>query len=437
MSQTLVAPLINNQPETTKGFHPSPPEDFEQAGLNDVQIEGLVLKFLLSRGLATGRSIANELGLPFGPFPEFLRTLKNQQILNYSNALTANDFIYSLTETGRTRAKRYHEECSYVGPAPVPFEEYVASVAAQSITLEQPKKDDLLRAFEDLMLTDEMLDMLGPAINSGRGFFLYGSPGNGKSSIAERVSRCFRSTVWIPKVIDIRGDLVRLFDLSAHEPVEKESSGLLLEEADDQRWIEIRRPRIVAGGELRMEDLEIHFDPVTKMSEAPLQMKSNNGTLLIDDFGRQRMPPIELLNRWIVPLEKRYDFLTLSNGKQIQVPFDQLILFSTNLEPRQLVDEAFLRRIPYKIEAGNPNEAAFRKMFEMFAHKLGFIGVDPSALDHLIKTHYLKASRPFRACHPRDLLLQVRSYCIYNDLPLEMKREYFDHAAKNYFTTIY
>jgi len=437
VSQTLVAPLINNQPETTKGFRPSPPEDFEQAGLNDVQIEGLVLKFLLSRGLATGRSIANELGLPFGPFPEFLRTLKNQQILNYSNALTANDFIYSLTETGRTRAKRYHEECSYVGPAPVPFEEYVASVAAQSITLEQPKKDDLLRAFEDLMLTDEMLDTLGPAINSGRGFFLYGSPGNGKSSIAERVSRCFRSTVWIPKVIDVRGDLVRLFDLSAHEPVEKESSGLLLEEADDQRWIEIRRPRIVAGGELRMEDLEIHFDPVTKMSEAPLQMKSNNGTLLIDDFGRQRMPPIELLNRWIVPLEKRYDFLTLSNGKQIQVPFDQLILFSTNLEPRQLVDEAFLRRIPYKIEAVNPNEAAFRKMFEMFAHKLGFTEVDPAALDHLIKTHYLKASRPFRACHPRDLLLQVRSYCIYNDLPLEMKREYFDHAAKNYFTTIY
>ncbi len=179
-----------------------------------------------------------------------------------------------------------------------------------------------------------------------------------------------------------------------------------------------------------MEDLEIHYDPITKLSEAPLQLKSNNGTFLIDDFGRQRMAPIELLNRWTVPLEKRYDFLCLHNGKQIRVPFDQLILFSTNLEPKQLVDEAFLRRIPYKIHAADPTEAMFREMFEMFAPKLGFPDVDQDALDYLIDRHYHQVDRPFRCCQPRDLLLQVRNYCIYNGLPLEMRPEYFDFAAR-------
>src|SRR5262249_10090502 len=213
-------------------------------------------------------------------------------------------------------------------------------------------------------------------------------------------------------------------------------SGILRDDDFDHRWIEIRRPTLIAGGELRMEDLEIHFDPVTKVSEAPLQLKSNNGTFLIDDFGRQRMAPIELLNRWTVPLEKRYDFLSLFNGKQICVPFDQLILFSTNLEPRQLVDEAFLRRIPYKIHASDPTEEAFREMFEMFAPMLGFAEVDEKSLDYLIDRHYYKAERPFRACQPRDLLLQIRNYCIYNNLPLEMKPKYFDFAAKNYFTVM-
>ncbi len=200
--------------------------------------------------------------------------------------------------------------------------------------------------------------------------------------------------------------------------------------------MEIRRPTIIAGGELRMEDLEIHFDPVTKISEAPLHMKSNNGTFLIDDFGRQRMAPIELLNRWIVPLEKRYDFLSLASGKKIRVPFDQLILFSTNLEPKNLVDEAFLRRIPYKINAADPTEVMFRQMFSIFAPKLGFPGVPAGALDYLVETHYKRVNRPFRCCQPRDLLLQVRNYCIYNDVPLELKDEYFDFAAGNYFTVM-
>ena len=240
-----------------------------------------------------------------------------------------------------------------------------------------PRKRTCAQAFSDLLIAEETLRLLGPAINSCRGLFLYGFPGNGKTSIAERITRCFGTTVWIPRVIYVEGQILKLLDMANHEPVEMERSTGLLDESDfDRRWIRIKRPTIVAGGELRMDDLEIHFDPVTKVSEAPLQLKSNLGTFLIDDFGRQRMQPIELLNRWIVPLEKRYDFLSLANGKKIRVPFDQLIIFSTNLEPRQLVDEAFLRRIPYKIEATNPTEEGFRKMIAALAAKLGFKDVD-------------------------------------------------------------
>jgi predicted ATPase with chaperone activity len=417
-------------------FRPKPISDFQEAGLNHAQVEGLILKFLLNIGVASGRRIADELGLPFGPFPEFLRQLKNMQIVAYTNAATANDYLYSLTDAGRTRARVYFDECSYVGTAPVPFEDYIKAVTAQTITAEQPKENDLRNAFSDLLISEEMFSVLGPAINSGRGMFLYGYPGNGKTSIAERITRCFGTTVWIPRVIDIEGQIIKLYDMANHEPILTRRSGLLRDDDFDHRWIEIKRPTLIAGGELRMEDLEIHYDPLTKICEAPLQLKSNNGTFLIDDFGRQRMAPIELLNRWIVPLEKRYDFLCMPNGKKIRVPFDQLILFSTNLEPKQLVDEAFLRRIPYKINATDPTEAMFRQMFDIFAPKLGFPGVDRAAIDYVIERHYRRVNRPFRCCQPRDLLLQVRNYCIYNDLPLELKPTYFDFAAGNYFTVM-
>lgn len=417
-------------------FRPKPVSTFEEAGLNFAQIESLILKFLLNISVASGRKIAEELGLPFGPFPEFLRQLKNQQIVTYTNTVAANDYMYSLTDTGRARAKLYFEECAYVGSAPVPFEDYVKSVSAQTITAEQPKEEHLRKAFSDLLVSEEMFQVLGPAINSGRGMFLYGYPGNGKTSIAERITRCFGSNIWIPRVIDVSGQILKLYDPSNHEPIAVQRSGLLREDDYDHRWIEIRRPTIIAGGELRMEDLEIHYDPITKISEAPLHMKSNNGTFLIDDFGRQRMAPIELLNRWIVPLEKRYDFLCLASGKKIRVPFDQLILFSTNLEPKQLVDEAFLRRIPYKINATDPTEAMFRQMIEIFAPKLGFPEISVAAVNHLIDQHYKRVNRPFRCCQPRDLLLQVRNYCIYNELPLQLTADYFDVAASNYFTVM-
>ncbi len=419
------------------GFRPRVVDSFDEAGLNPAVLESLVLKYMLSVGMAPGRRIAAELGLPFGPFPEFLRQLKNQQILTYANSSSAGDYVYSLTDTGRGRARDYQAECAYVGTAPVPYRAYLEAVAAQTITSEHPKEEDLRRAFADLIVPDAVFELLGPAINSGRGLFLYGYPGNGKTSIAERITRCFGTTVWIPRVIDAEGQIIKLFDPANHELLENDRAGGLLDDSDyDRRWVRIRRPTIVVGGELRMEDLEIHYDPLTKVCEAPMQLKSNMGTFLIDDFGRQRMAPVELLNRWIVPLEKRYDFLSLPNGKKIRVPFDQLIIFSTNLDPSQLVDEAFLRRIPYKINAADPSESTFRSMIEAFAPKLGFEAVDRAAVDHLVHEHYTKVGRPFRCCHPRDLLLQVRNYCVYNQLELELKPHYFDFAVMNYFTPL-
>ncbi len=443
MSETATIQLLSESSigaiyqDDREPFSPAPVSSFEEAGLNHAQMESLTLKLLLIEGQAAGRRIAAQLGLPFGPFPEFLRLLKNQQIVTYSNTTAANDFVYSLTDVGRARARGYADECSYVGAAPVPFDAYVKAVKAQTIVAEHPHESDVRAAFSDLVLSESAVRNLGPAINSGRGLFLYGPSGNGKTSIAERITRCFGSTVWIPRVILVEGQILKLFDLANHEAVgSTEGSGLLGDGDHDRRWVRIRRPTIVAGGELRMEDLEIRFDPMTRVCEAPLQLKSNLGTLLIDDFGRQRMQPDELLNRWIVPLESRVDFLSLPTGKKFRVPFDQLIIFSTNLEPRELVDEAFLRRIPYKIHADDPSEEMFRGMIRQFGPRLGFGDVDEDAVDHLINRHYKEVGRPFRCCQPRDLLLQVRNYCIYNDLPLELTREYVDFAAAGYFTVM-
>src|SRR3954447_22875814 len=227
-------------------FRPKAIKDFEESGLNYTQIESLVLKFLLNNGISSGRRVAEELGLPFGPFPEFLRQLKNQQIVTYTDSATANDYLYSLTEAGRARAKLYLGECSYVGTAPVPFDDYVSSVAAQTIAGEHPKKEDLRRAFSDLLISEEMFEVLGPAINSGRGLFLYGFPGNGKTSIAERITRCFGSTIWIPRIINVEGMIVKLYDPANHEAIRPRRGGLFREDDQDHRWIEIKRPTIVA-----------------------------------------------------------------------------------------------------------------------------------------------------------------------------------------------
>jgi predicted ATPase with chaperone activity len=313
---------------------------------------------------------------------------------------------------------------------------YIDSVKRQTLTDQHPTEEDLHRAFEDLLIDKKMLLRLGPAINSGRGMFLFGAPGNGKTSIAERITKAFGQTIWIPRAIGIDGEIMRLYDPGMHEEMPLPANeGLLDNRKIDQRWTRIRRPTIVVGGELTMDHLEITLNTSTNVSEAPIQMKSNCGTLVIDDFGRQRMTTDQLLNRWIVPLEKRYDFLNLASGKKIQVPFDQLIVFSTNLEPKDLVDDAFLRRIPYKIEVTDPDETAFRQLLKVMASKLE-VEYDEAAVGYLMDTHYKAINRPFRCCQPRDLILQVRNFCRYANKPAKLTKENFDFAVENYFAVM-
>lgn len=435
-SQSSPAQTTDDQRARADGnkFTPSEPVTFAEARINGSLVEEIVCKFLLARGEASIRQISEQVCLPFNLIDQIVVRLKQEQVLGYINQAAMNDYVCRLSEMGRERAQRYSESCSYYGSAPVAFNDYVDSVTAQTINNQNPTAEDLKRAFSDLLIDPKLMVKLGPAVNSGKGMFLFGYPGNGKTSIAERITAAFGPYVWIPRAITMDRDIVRLFDPMNHEeaPVENDAS-LLASSSYDKRWVRIKRPTIVVGGELTMEHLEIQYNAQTGISEAPVQMKSNTGLLLIDDFGRQRMSVDELLNRWIVPLEKRYDFLNTSNGKKIRVPFDQLVVFSTNLEPKDLVDDAFLRRIPYKIEVENPSIENFVKLFEIMC-KIYKFEWRPHIIRHLIETHYLPTNRPFRNCHPRDLLLQVVNYCKYLQLEQELTIESIDFACENYFS---
>jgi hypothetical protein len=420
-------------PPCEGSFIPREPESLKEAGLTETEVEALILKFLLTEGEATGRETADQVKLPFVLIDRLLLDLKNQQLVCHRGAAPMNDFRYLLTDVGRERAARYAQHKTYFGSAPVSLTEYARGIQAQSLTIQHPSVEDLHRAFADLLLNKTMLDRLGPAINSGRGLFLFGPPGDGKTSIAERITAAFGQEIWIPRAIGVGGTIIRVYDPTCHEEIPLPgNNGLIDSRKIDRRWIRIRRPTILAGGELTMSQLELTSNPLTGVCEAPLQLKSNCGTLVIDDFGRQHVRIDELLNRWIVPLEKRYDFLNLPNGKKIKVPFDQLIIFSTNLEPRDLVDEAFLRRIPYKIEVSDPTEAEFHRLFEILAPQLGLAFHAP-AVDYLIEKYYRQPGRPLRFCQPRDLLMQVRNYCLYFNKTLTLSEEYFDRAAEIYF----
>jgi hypothetical protein len=431
-----VATTVEVDPALTDDFLPIEPPTVRDAGLTDSEVEALLLKFLLARGDLTGREMADQVRMPFVLVDSLLRQLKQDQLLIYRSSAPMNDYVYQLTDLGRERSRRYMEHCTYFGSAPVSLMDYILGITAQSLTKQHPSQEDLSRAFSDILVNQNMLRRLGPAINSGRGLFLYGSAGNGKTTIAERITRAFGQYIWIPRAIGVDGEIIRLFDPVNHEECPlPQNTGLLDQSRLDRRWVRIRRPTIVVGGELTMDSLEVTLNRSTGISEAPLQLKSNCGTLVIDDFGRQKMSTDQLLNRWIVPLEKRYDYLNLPNGKKIQVPFDQLIVFSTNLEPKQLVDEAFLRRIPYKIEVLNPSEAEFRQLFELMCPKLGFT-YDSKPIDYLIERHYKSINRPFRACQPRDLLLQVKNFCAYLKQQPELSPDFLDLAVENYFAVM-
>ena len=418
-----------------KSFQPLQPRNLDETGLPDTLVDGLVCKHLESVGTETGRAIAEHLCLSPSILEERFQKLSARQILTHKGAAPLGDYVYTLSHQGRELAQHLTAACAYRGPAPVPLAEYVTSVDAQTITAEAPKRAQLEEAFQDISVNPALFARLGPAVNSGTGLFLYGAPGNGKTTLAERITLCFGHEVWIPKAVIAEGEIIKLYDPAYHVPVDGAQRRLLRQDVHDPRWLKIRRPTVMVGGELTLDSLEIRHNPRTNVSEAPLQMKSNCGSLLIDDFGRQRLNHLELLNRWIIPLEKRYDYLTLASGKKVRVPFDQLIIFSTNLDPRDLVDEAFLRRIPYKINVPDPDEAEFHRLFARCAPAVGCAYL-PEAVEHLLAVHYRPQGRPLRRCHPRDLLLQVHHYCTYNGLPVELRPEYLDVVVENYFTVV-
>ncbi|MBX3442802.1 MAG: AAA family ATPase [Planctomyces sp.] len=431
---TLTKPAVapsDRKPD--QPFYPVAPRTLEEAGLIESEVSSLLLKKLLNRSVEAGFRLADQLGLRMAIIEPVLRQLKTERLVAYKTTLSAGDYIYELTDLGRDRAREFSSSCSYFGTAPVPLSQYISSVAAQSIAHRRPSLAAIRHAFRDLSINERLLSNVAQAIHSGRGMFLFGNAGNGKTSIAERLTQAYGDSIWIPRAISAHGEILRLFDPNRHQPVAVDPTDL--PESIDGRWLKIRRPTVMAGGELRMENLEVTYIRSTGIGEAPLQLKANCGTLLIDDFGRQRMPVDELLNRWIVPLEQRQDFLHLESGRTIQTPFDQLIIFSTNLEPRDLVEEAFLRRIPYKIEVKDPTEQDFVALFETVAGQMKIECPRP-VIEYLFEKHYRTTGRSPRYCHPRDLLRQIENRCTVHDLPRVATEDAIDQAVENYFSVL-
>lgn len=418
-----------------EAFTPSEPTSISEVGLPVSLIESLILKRLSIVGISSGRALSRDICISFNLVDPLLQNLRSRQILVHKGSAPLNDYEYVLTENGRDLAKIANRACSYIGPAPVPLMDYILSAEAQTIRAESPKRSQLCKAFRDISIDENLFEALGPAINSGAGLFLYGEPGNGKSTIAQRITQCFGDHVWIPNAIYEDGQIIKFFDATYHRTSTHNEGSTDPNSPKDPRWIKIRRPTVIVGGELTMDSLDLRHDKSNNVSEASIQMKSNCGCLLIDDFGRQRIEPADLLNRWIVPLEANLDYLTLSTGKKIQVPFEQLIIFSTNLEPASLTDDAFLRRIPYKIEIADPSPAEFHNLFKIYCKKLGF-EYDQKNVAYLLDRHFAHGKRRLRRCHPRDLLKQIRNFCFYNELPIETRPEYFDRAVKTYFTAV-
>lgn len=416
-------------------FHPSEPQTLDETGISPIVIESLVCKHLLQNGASSGRKIASHLCLPFGVLDIVLTALRARQVLIHQGTAQLNDYVYALTEQGMAQATAAMQSCSYAGPAPVPLDDYITSVEAQTIRAEAARRQQLEEAFRGVSVEPELLDLLGPAVNSGAGLFLYGAPGNGKTTIARRITGCFHQYVWIPRTLIDDGQYIKLYDVGCHHAVENAGDGLLKAANVDQRWIRINRPTVVVGGELAMDDLEIRHNSLTNVSEAPIQLKSNCGCLFVDDFGRQQIDPVALLNRWTVPLESRHDTLTLATGKKIQVPFEQLIIFSTNIDPLELADEAFLRRVPYKIEMKDPSPTEFSRILETACQSFG-CRFHPEAVQYLIDTQYAPHNRPLRRCHPRDILAQLKNYCVYHGRPMELRPDYLDRVCRSYFTAV-
>lgn len=409
-------------------FSPPMPQNLEQTGLTASLIDDLLLKRLFLGGPQTAGDIADRLALPFllilSNLNE-LRRLHHTHVLG-SQGYGERNYVYTLTDEGEERARSAFERNMYDGPAPVTLEDYVTSVKTQSVRDVVITKRDVEEAFKDLVLHPAIINEIGPAINAGQSIFFYGAAGNGKTALATRITRAMGSDVYIPYAIETDGSIIEFYDPVSHQRVESEQQDV------DPRWLRIKRPAVVVGGELKLENLDLSYSPLRRTYEAPFQMKANTGMFLIDDFGRQQVSPTDLLNRWIVPLELRVDFLKLQTGRKIEVPFDELLVLSSNLDPASLMDEAFTRRIKYKVHARDPERHMFKQIFQMACetYKVPF---DENGFEHLVQQHYDLAGRSFRGVHPRDLLDQLVALCRYIDEPARMDPGLLDAVVHTYF----
>lgn len=421
---------------------PPPITSIEDTGLSALSVAELILKVLYFSGNMTGYRVAEIVRLPFNgvvdQLMEYLKHERTVEVTGSSSGFGEGAYQYVITSLGISRAREALERSQYAGPAPVPIHRYTKAIIEQHRKI-LVSKDIMEQALSHLVVSQRILDMVGPAVNSGRSIFLYGPPGNGKTTISEAVGRVVLGQgIYIPYAIDIDGQIVNVFDSVNHEVIDTNSptaTGGTGRIKSDPRWVRIRRPVIMVGGELTLESLDLVYDPTNKFYEAPFQVKANGGMFLIDDFGRQQVRPRDLLNRWIVPLEKRADFLTLHTGRKLEVPFDVLIVFSTNLEPRDLVDEAFLRRIRHKIDIVDPTYEEFREIFMRVARMRG-LPYDDKMLAYLIQEWYIKLDRSLRAVHPRDLIDQMKDISGYLGVPFEMNRDLLDRACEAYFVEL-
>jgi len=414
---------------------PPKPQDLQGTGLAVDTITSIILKVLHS-GEATGMRVSDAICLPYSILEPMVEKLRLEALVEVKSATGTGTagYRYALTDSGRDRARRSFEACGYVGPAPVPLAQYTSYMKQL-----RDQKHDIFRervsgGFSHLIVEPEMLDQLGPAIASRRAVFLYGPPGNGKSVMGEGIGRVLGGDIYIPHALDVDGQIITMFDPVTHEARARDEEGSVIrsDSAVDTRWIRVGRPVITVGGELTLEMLDLRYGEMSAFYEAPVHLKANGGVLVVDDFGRQRVPARDLLNRWIIPLESRIDYLNLQSGRKFQVPFDVMVVFATNLDPLSLADEAFLRRIPYKILAKNPTLQQFERIFEMNCRRHG-LTFDPSIVQYLQDKYYTARRLDMRACHPRDLTDQVVNLCRYHRRRAELTPELLDEVCQTYF----